>query len=256
VVFAFDLNIPQGIASGVPYVTVLLVFLWTPGRHDVIVAAAICSLLIVLGYHLSPPGGFPWQAITNRILALLAVWITALLVLRRKQDLRQHERRLQDQMAVLVELTRSKALGRGDLPVALREITETAARVLQTARVGVWLLDEGGTRLRCVEQYEQELGVHGAGSELELEDYPAYFAALETHRTIAAADAVRDPRTSEFGANYLEPFGIASMLDAPIRFGGRLVGVVCHEHIGRPRHWRIEEQNFAGSVADFVDLAM
>jgi PAS domain S-box-containing protein len=261
-VFALDLMIPLGIAGGVPYVTVLLVFLWTPGRHDVVVAAAACSLLILLGYLFSPPGGeevapiFFWQAITNRVLALLAVWVTALLVLRRKQDLRQREQQLQDQMAVLVELTRSKTLGRGDLQAALREITEAAARVLQTARVGIWLFDKDGSRLRCVEQYERDLGVHGSGPELEAEQYPAYFAALETHRTIAAGDATRDPRTCEFRAAYLEPLGIAAMLDAPIRLGGRLVGVVCHEHIGRPRRWSIEERNFAGSVADFVDLAM
>jgi PAS domain S-box-containing protein len=46
------------------------------------------------------------------------------------------------------------------------------------------------------------------------------------------------------------------MLDAPIWLGGEMVGVVCQEHIGTAREWTLEEQNFAGSLADLVSLAM
>lgn len=45
------------------------------------------------------------------------------------------------------------------------------------------------------------------------------------------------------------------MLDAPIWLGGKMVGIVCHEHVGVKRHWRVEEENFAGSIADFVSLS-
>jgi PAS domain S-box-containing protein len=46
------------------------------------------------------------------------------------------------------------------------------------------------------------------------------------------------------------------MLDAPIWLGGEMVGVICQEHIGTAREWTLEEQNFAGSLADLVSLAM
>jgi two-component system cell cycle sensor histidine kinase/response regulator CckA len=32
--------------------------------------------------------------------------------------------------------------------------------------------------------------------------------------------------------------------------------VVCHEHVGRARQWTLDEQSFAGSIADFVSLAI
>ncbi|OHB78014.1 MAG: hypothetical protein A2W31_17925, partial [Planctomycetes bacterium RBG_16_64_10] len=255
-IFALDVRLPLGVAGGVLYVAVVLICLWSPARRDTVVAAAACSLLALVSYHFAPPGGEAWQVLANRVLAVLVIWVTALLVLRRKQDLREHDRRLQEQKQVLVELTRSKALGQGDLVLALREITEAAARLLQIQRVGVWLYSDDGARLRCVEQYDRNHDRHTSGAELEATKYPSYFAALETERTVAAGDAARDPRTCEFKQSYLEPHGIASMLDAPIRLRGRTVGVVCHEHVGTPRPWTVEEQNFAGSVADFVDLAL
>ncbi len=46
------------------------------------------------------------------------------------------------------------------------------------------------------------------------------------------------------------------MLDAPLRRAGRLIGVVCHEHVGPARDWAPEEQEFAASIAEFVSLAL
>jgi diguanylate cyclase (GGDEF)-like protein/PAS domain S-box-containing protein len=86
--------------------------------------------------------------------------------------------------------------------------------------------------------------------------YPAYFRALETERTISAHDAEHDPRTSAFTEGYLHPFAITALLDAPFRHLGQLAGVVCHEHVGGPRVWSVEEENFASSIADLVALAM
>jgi len=79
---------------------------------------------------------------------------------------------------------------------------------------------------------------------------------LGEKRTIAAFDAHTDPRTKEFSESYLRSHNITSMLDAPIWLDGKMVGVVCHEHTGAERQWSIEEENFAGSIADFVSHAM
>jgi PAS domain S-box-containing protein len=87
-------------------------------------------------------------------------------------------------------------------------------------------------------------------------NFPAYFQALEEQRSIAAHDACNDNRTQELSEPYLSAFGIASVLNAPIWLGGHLVGVVCHEQISRIRQWTVEEENFAGSIADFVTLAI
>ena len=64
---------------------------------------------------------------------------------------------------------------------------------------------------------------------------------------IDAADAINDYRTAEFAATYLIPKGIGAMLDAMLHNAGKLCGVLCIEHVGSPRLWSKEEQNFATS---------
>jgi len=152
----------------------------------------------------------------------------------------------------IVELATHPAVAEGELEDAARAITEAAAGVLSTERVSVWLLNEDATELRCVDLFERSGRSHSSGTVLKAADYPAYFAALREGRAIAADEARTDPRTREFTEGYLEPLGITSMLDGAIRLRGEVVGVVCHEQIGQPRHWLPEETSFAGEIADQV----
>ncbi|HYG62183.1 MAG TPA: GAF domain-containing sensor histidine kinase, partial [Thermoanaerobaculia bacterium] len=164
--------------------------------------------------------------------------------------------RLRRQEQVLVELAKSRAAERGDLAAALRELTEAAAETLEVERVGVWIYTEDRFRIRCIELFERTPGRHAAGAELAAADFPAYFKALEQERTLAASDARRDERTREFTTSYLEPLGIGAMLDAPLRAHGRMIGMICHEHVGGERRWSAGEQAFAGSIADLAALAL
>jgi PAS domain S-box-containing protein len=169
---------------------------------------------------------------------------------------RVRQKQLLKQNTVLVELARNKALYRGDLKVALREITEAAAHTLDTERASAWLYDEGRSKLQCLDQFQRSKGQHSEGTELAAPDYPTYFRALEEHRTIAADDALSDLRTRELAEPYFVQAGTTSTLDAPVRLGGQTVGVICIEQIGTTRHWTVEEQNFAASLADLVSLAI
>ncbi|MBL6942677.1 MAG: PAS domain S-box protein [Rhodospirillales bacterium] len=76
----FDLNMPLGVAGGVPYVAVVMMGLWARQRSDVLYLAVFASILTFVGYYLSPPGGVPWVVFTNRMLALFAIWVTALVI--------------------------------------------------------------------------------------------------------------------------------------------------------------------------------
>ncbi|MFN7140459.1 MAG: PAS domain S-box protein, partial [Limisphaerales bacterium] len=162
---------------------------------------------------------------------------------------------LRDQNAALLELARTRNEA-GSYEEALQQIARVSARVLKVSRVSFWFYDEARSKIVCRELFETSSNQHSSGVELLASRYPSYFAALNTERVIAAHDAVSDPRTAEFGPDYLQPLGISSMLDAPIWFRGRMVGVVCHEHIGSPRHWSAEEGTFAGAIADVVTLAL
>ena len=170
--------------------------------------------------------------------------------------LRETERRLRRQNSVLVELTRRPTIHSGNLNEALREIAVAAAETLDVERVGIWFFMPDRQSIHCVELYERTPGAHSGGGELTAIRYPVYFKALETERVIAAHDARLDPRTSAFTESYLSPLGVTSMLDAPIRRLGHMTGVVCFEHIGAPRVWSVEDENFASSVADLVTIAI
>lgn len=163
---------------------------------------------------------------------------------------------LRRQNAHLFELARSEAIDRGDLGAAAREITEACAGGMECSRASVWLYDEHRTQIACLDLFEAEKGQHTSGATLTAEDYPGYFEALASDRAITADDAHTHPATREFYASYLAPLGIASMLDAPIRRHGKLVGVLCHEHVGPMRPWTLEEQSFASSIADIVSRAL
>ncbi|TBR61566.1 hybrid sensor histidine kinase/response regulator [Westiellopsis prolifica IICB1] len=173
-----------------------------------------------------------------------------------EEVLHKTEHCLRKQSKTLVQLAKSKSLQQGNFKAALREITEAAAQTIEVERVSIWLYNIDHSKIECVDLYHTITKVHSSGMSLLKANFPAYFQALEEQRSIAAHDACNDRRTQELSEPYLSAFGIVSVLHAPIWLGGRLVGVVCHEHIGWIRQWTLEEENFAGSIADFVTLAI
>ncbi|MBD2040002.1 PAS domain S-box protein [Microcoleus sp. FACHB-672] len=173
-----------------------------------------------------------------------------------EQALRESEIRLRRQQAGLMALAKCQPLYSGDVEAALQELTQIAAGTLNLARVSVWFYNEDHTKIHARDLYEMNENRHSSGLELSAQDFPGYFQALEADRMIAADDAHTNPHTQEFSECYLTPLGITSMLDVPIRLGGRTVGVLCHEHIGTARRWALEEQNFANYLAYMASLAM
>ncbi len=158
--------------------------------------------------------------------------------------------------AALVELACSD---HRSLQAQLQHITGVAASVLDIACVAVWLFHDDRTKARRIHLYDRERNRHSeSGTEIDVAPYPRHFEALEQARVIAAEDALRDPLTCELAEDYLIPSGTVSILDVPVRWGGRTVGVLCHEHKvpGQLRHWRQDERNFAASLADLTALAL
>jgi two-component system, cell cycle sensor histidine kinase and response regulator CckA len=153
-------------------------------------------------------------------------------------------------------LARTSVAGVDSIRDVLRRVTEISAHAIQVERVGLWTLSEDRSLLRCCELYELSKNRHSAGTVLQARDFPTYIRALEERRDVPADDAVVHPLTHELRDTYLVPLGIGAMLDAPIFRDGRVIGVVCHEHVGESRTWRPDERDFAGSVADMVALKL
>jgi len=100
-IFILDVqSLPLGVAAGVAYVGVVFIALWLPERKHTFIVAGGVSLLTILGFILSEPAGVPWMVVVNRLLALYAIWLTAIagtwLVLTKRRrseaDLQEIER--------------------------------------------------------------------------------------------------------------------------------------------------------------------
>jgi signal transduction histidine kinase/CheY-like chemotaxis protein len=164
--------------------------------------------------------------------------------------------RISRQKTAIVRMATSPHVAGADFKRIAQEITELASDALDVERTGVWLGSAEKRRLTCVDLFERGPRRHSEGLVLEATPYPRYFEALATGRAIDAHNALNDPRTQEFRDVYLTPLGITSMLDAPIRISGRVVGVVCFEHIGPPRMWQNDEIRFAAETADQAAQAL
>jgi len=73
-VFLLDWHTPLGFGVYVLYAPISLVCLWVSGWRAAFLTSAVCSVLIVVGLFLSPPGmPFSWSVV-SRALGLLTIW--------------------------------------------------------------------------------------------------------------------------------------------------------------------------------------
>jgi two-component system cell cycle sensor histidine kinase/response regulator CckA len=143
-----------------------------------------------------------------------------------------------------------------ELTRAFERATVASASALHVERVGIWFFNQDGSELRCATMYESSAQRHVSGSVLRARDYPNYVAALESRRVVVANDARSSPETRELTDTYLIPNNISSLLDSPVFRHGEIVGVVCHEHVGKAREWTSRDRDFAGSVADLLAVLL
>ncbi|MBM4132702.1 MAG: hypothetical protein FJ245_02940 [Nitrospira sp.] len=76
-IFILDFFIPAGITIPLLYTIPLLFALLIPNRRFFLSVAAAAAILTPLGFYVSPPGGVAWMGIVNRIMAVLALGVTA-----------------------------------------------------------------------------------------------------------------------------------------------------------------------------------
>jgi PAS domain S-box-containing protein len=172
----------------------------------------------------------------------------------RQRYQREREVRLAAQNQGLLDMARTQKEVPEDSFAQSQRLTEILCAALSLERAGIWLFTPDRSGLQCRDLYERGAKRHHAGTCLPASRYPDYFAALEKERVIEAADARNDPRTREFNEDYSIPFGIGALLDVPVRWRGRIAGVLCLEHVGGPRAWQLDEVGFALSAADRVTL--
>ncbi len=152
----------------------------------------------------------------------------------------------------LLELSRTAM---GNWGESIRHIVQFDAEALQVERVNFWSLSEESSSIHCEAGYVVSSHFFERGAALFEHDAPEYFAALRQKRILNMHDVSTDPRSRGL-RGYCVARGISSMLDVPVCLEGRLVGVLCHEHVGPPRRWTEREEGFAMGAAQVVASAL
>lgn len=113
-----DIQLPKGVAMGVPHVLVILFSLRIGDGRVTYGFALVCTFLTLLGFHFSPAnvGGQnadPWMVLMNRLVALLAIWSAAFIGIRFKNLVVQQKALLTEKELALQEIKILK----GQLPI-------------------------------------------------------------------------------------------------------------------------------------------
>ncbi|MDA7979106.1 MAG: ATP-binding protein [Pirellulales bacterium] len=103
-VLCFDLSVPLGVAAGVPYIILVLYSLRSTRQKTTYATAIIATVLTIIGFVASPTGGELWKVITNRLLAFMAIWVTAVVCLLQKRHAQAEVQARLDQLAAKREM--------------------------------------------------------------------------------------------------------------------------------------------------------
>ena len=154
IILAIDTLAPLGVAGGVPYVAVVLLTLWLPGRKYTLIFSVVCTVLTMIGFFGSPPGGVLWKILCNRFLAVFVIWTTAILSIQRKNvenTLRNHRDHLTEMVEQrTLEIKKINEQLRGEIQqtiLAKNKLQEKKARIkaiLDTAADAIICIDEQG----------------------------------------------------------------------------------------------------------------
>ncbi|MBP6876023.1 MAG: PAS domain S-box protein [Candidatus Eisenbacteria bacterium] len=182
------------------------------------------------------------------------VWVWSDVTARTESERERRERnaRLERQSEALLQLAESQEELYRDRPSGLRRITQVAAHTLHVEQVGVWLYDKESDAVANVWRYERSAGRHTEAPNERAHEEPAHFDALRSEGTLAIGDVRHDSRTRGFWGDHHTAQGSVAVLHAPIRVRGAIVGLMSFGQTGPVRAWTIDEQIFAGCMADCV----
>jgi class 3 adenylate cyclase len=165
---------------------------------------------------------------------------------------RQHE--LEAQSRAFSELSSKAAVFDAEDTESFVQLTEIVADAVDLRRSSLWIFDDGGQSLTCIDSYDRESYGHTKGTVLARADFAPLFDLLQNGEEISAGDAETDDRLVELYRVYLQPLGCESLLAVPIRYHGQTVGALWFEQERQNHDWSAEEISFAHAIADMLAL--
>lgn len=133
-------------------------------------------------------------------------------------------------------------------------ITEIAANVLNVERSSIWLFNEIGDQLVCVDRYIKSKNEHENGQIITESLEPEYFNTLRNEHSIVLDKVTDVSFLSGLKSTIFDKKNINSIIHIPILQQGKPVGVMCLEQVAKVKHWNRDERIFAERLANRVSL--
>ena len=164
--------------------------------------------------------------------------------------------------STLAEITKSPILYAGNIEEASFLVAEEGCKALDVQCISIWKLSDDEKFLNKIMAYEADYknDIKSCLREsISMEENVEYRDVLFSERVFAISD-IRAEDNSDAQPIEDEP-SLCAYMDAPIRVGGKLFGVICIEQHRCPsyperREWTAKEQAFASSLSDLMAFAV
>lgn len=164
--------------------------------------------------------------------------------------------RVQLQNETLALIASSEYISNGNINDLCQLITEKVGASFDIERTGIWLFNDEITELHCIYQYTLSTKSVTGGAILYENEFFDEFQYLKVGKFVDANNPLTDPRTKGYVETYIKPNNITAMLDAVIRIGGRNLGTLCFEHVGKVHTWTPDEISFCNQLADQIGACL
>lgn len=169
---------------------------------------------------------------------------------REEKNKLKYSKKLSDS---LIKQSHNEVFFSGNIEAGSAILSKEVADTIESDRCSFWLYNHDNTSIVCQNLYIRAENNFHKDIELFEKDFPPYFQALRENPIIVADDAETHPATSCFLEGYLKPLGVKSMLDVPIWYRGKVIGVICIESLS-PRIWEKEEVDFAQMLSSLFSF--
>ncbi len=168
---------------------------------------------------------------------------------------RAQRQRLERQQEAVLQISRRWRVPEHEFDQATAAIVEASALAVGVERTGIWIFDEANRSVTCSDLFEATTQQHSSGHTLGVDEISDYVEAMPGEDIIVIENTKTDPRAIGAYDSYFKPLNIGSVLDAPVRHGGRVIGILSHEHVNGTRDFTEDEKRSAMFFANLVSLA-
>ncbi|MEM9325465.1 MAG: HAMP domain-containing sensor histidine kinase [Bacteroidota bacterium] len=167
----------------------------------------------------------------------------------------ERERHEKNIIKSLLELSSYANLKHFDFDIFIEYLLRQSTKTLGADRAIFWLYDENNRLLDCYKAYDRRTSSVQVFHPVNLDELPKFFESVVFNRTQAIEAFGDNVLQSGFGQGYLLPNNISSALYARVQLEGEVIGVFSFEKCGRPYHWTLSDQRYAGSITDIIATA-